>query len=55
MIPARTVLIVLALACWDAWRLLAGRASDPAEMAMIALLAAGLVWRAYQLGNSSIP
>jgi len=54
MIPARTALVVLALACWDAWRLLVGRASDPAEMAMVALLVAGLMWRGWQLRDRQV-
>lgn len=54
MIPARTALGILALACWDAWRLLAGRAGDPAEMAMLAVLAGGLAWRAWQLHDRQV-
>ncbi|MCW4463586.1 exosortase/archaeosortase family protein [Sphingomonas sp. BT-65] len=55
MIPARTALILVGLACWDAWSLLAGRASDPAEMAMIALLAGGLAWRGWQSRDKQVP
>ncbi len=54
MIPAWPALILVGLVCWDAWRLLAGRASDPAELAMVALLAGGLVWRVGQLRDTQV-
>lgn len=54
MIPVRAALILVGLVCWDAWRLLAGRASDPAEMAMITLLASGLAWRGWQLRDRQV-
>ena len=47
--PARMAIAVMLAACWDAWRLLAGRVEDAASVAMVLVLAAGLVWRLWSM------
>lgn len=54
MIPARTALVLLAVACWDAWRLLAGRATDPAELLLIGVLGGGFAWRIWRPGTRQV-
>lgn len=43
--PARLALLLALGACWDAWRLLAGRIDDAASAAPIAAFVAALAWR----------
>lgn len=43
--PVRIALVVLLTACWDAWRLLAGRIEDGVSIATALLLLGGLGWR----------
>lgn len=54
MIELRTAIMILTLACWDAWRLLVGRAGDLAELGMIALLSLGLAWRIRECGREQV-
>lgn len=55
MIAARTAIVLLVVACWDSWRLLAGRIDDPAAAVMIVLLAGGVCWHAWQQGDRQVP
>lgn len=42
MMPVRTALLLFALACWDAWRLLAGRVEDGTGLLLVLVLGGGL-------------
>ena len=54
--PVRIALCLLAAACWDAWRLLAGRIEDGASVVAVLILLVGLVWRLWQLKpQASVP
>jgi exosortase/archaeosortase family protein len=45
MIPARWAMIVVLIACWDAWRLLAGRIDDFTSACLVLVLAGVAGWR----------
>lgn len=51
MIEARIAIILIALACWDGWRLLAMRVSDGATAFPLLALAAGLAVALVRLGR----
>ena len=47
--PVRIALAVVLVACWDAWRLLAGRVEDAAGATMLLVLLGGLGWRLWRM------
>jgi exosortase/archaeosortase family protein len=47
--PVRIALAVLLAACWDAWRLLAGRVEDAAGATMLLVLLGALGWRLWRM------
>src|SRR6188768_1145694 len=56
LMPVRIALCLLACACWDAWRLLAGRIEDGASVVTVLILLVGLVWRLRQMRpQASVP
>ena len=54
--PVRIALLLLMIACWDAWRLLAGRIEDGASVVTVLILLVGVIWRLRQLKpQASVP
>jgi exosortase/archaeosortase family protein len=47
--PVRIALVVVLAACWDAWRLLAGRVEDAAGSTMLLVLLGALGWRLWRM------
>lgn len=55
MISSRIAMVMIAAACWDGWRLLAGRIDDATTAVLVLLLACGAGWRFVAIGGARVP